>query len=79
MTERSLRARVAKLEAELAELKTKVPEKTAKKDWIDIIAGSFAHDPIYEEAMRLGREWRQSFRPRPTEKKNRRMRQSRSN
>ena len=69
MTELSLRARVAKLEAELAELKTKLPQKTAKKDWIDIIAGSFAHDPIYEEAMRLGREWRKSFRPRPTGKK----------
>jgi hypothetical protein len=34
--------------------------------WWKKIAGIFADDPAFEEAMGLGREWRQSFRGKAT-------------
>ena len=33
-----------------------------KRGW-QAIVGTFADDPLYEEAMRLGREYRESLRP----------------
>ncbi|MGA7496387.1 MAG: hypothetical protein WBX00_06615 [Isosphaeraceae bacterium] len=65
-----LEKRVATLEAEVAKLKVKI--QTPKDDnlpWWERIAGSFEGDPLYEEAMRLGREWRESFRPKPRHRK----------
>jgi hypothetical protein len=32
-----------------------------KRGW-QVIVGTFADDPLYEEAMRLGRKWRKSQR-----------------
>ena len=59
--------RLAALEAEVARLRVKLAkvELTSrdKLPWWQAIAGTFENDPIYEEAMRLGREWRESFRP----------------
>ena len=34
-----------------------------RQPWWEEISGSFANDPAFDEAMRLGREWRESFRP----------------
>jgi hypothetical protein len=66
MAVRRLADRVADLEAEVARLKVKI-ENSGKSttDWLDTVCGSFANDPMHEEAMRLGREWRESFRPKP--------------
>jgi hypothetical protein len=56
--------RLAALEAEVARLKECVEKNRVQDtDWLDDIWGAFADDPAYEEAMRLGREWRESFRP----------------
>ncbi|MFN4259179.1 MAG: hypothetical protein ACK4RK_07760 [Gemmataceae bacterium] len=58
-----LEDRVAALEVEVAWLKAKVEAQEKKSEsWWHKIAGTFANDPIYEEAMRLGQEWRKSFR-----------------
>ena len=54
--------RVAVLEAEVALLKGKIEKNGDNKPWYEKIAGTFADDPIYEEAMRLGREYRESQR-----------------
>ncbi len=72
-TARSLEERVAALEAEVARLKARVnePEKKTAKDWLEKVYGSFANDPLYEEAMRIGREWRESFRPKPRKRQKR--------
>ncbi len=62
----SLLKRLEVLEEEIARIKQRlkrIPE--AKTSWVDEIAGTFANDPIYEEAMRLGREYRESLRPKP--------------
>jgi hypothetical protein len=56
--------RVAALEAEVARLKKKLEKAyPSQGDWLDEIYGAFADDPHFEEAMRLGREYRESLRP----------------
>jgi hypothetical protein len=65
-----LEQRVALLEAVVAKLKAEAGDSRGKQyPWWEEIAGSFADDPAFEEAMRLGREWRESFRPKPARKK----------
>lgn len=64
MAKSSVAQRLADLEAEVARLKAKL-EGPPPKPWWEEIAGMFANDPAFEEAMRLGREWRESFRPKP--------------
>jgi hypothetical protein len=59
----ALEQRVAALEAEVTTLKRKIDEIETSKPWWEQIAGTFQHDPLYERAMRLGREYRQSLRP----------------
>lgn len=39
----------------------------ASDRWWDTIADVYENDPLFEEAVRLGREWRDSFRPAPGE------------
>jgi hypothetical protein len=59
------------LEAEVTQLKQKVETIVPEpKPWWRATAGSFADDPIYEEAMRLGREYRESLRPKASKKSN---------
>ena len=65
-----LEPRVAALEAEVAKLKAALATASGKQyPWWEEIAGSFANDPAFEEAMRLGREWRDSFKPKARKKK----------
>lgn len=66
-----LEQRVAALEAELASLKAKMERKEESMPWWHQIAGTFANAPLYEEAMRLGRKWRESFRPKPKKRRKR--------
>ncbi|MGH9840549.1 MAG: hypothetical protein ACREEM_17365 [Blastocatellia bacterium] len=69
MAARELELRVAALEAEMDLVKQKLEaEASAAKPWWQEIYGTFAGDPLYEEAMRLGREYRESLRPRPAKR-----------
>ena len=63
MAPSSLEQRVAALEEELAALRRKMESVPPSKPWWEHIAGTFQHDPIYEEAMKLGRKYRESLRP----------------
>jgi hypothetical protein len=58
---------LAALEAEVALLK----EAKAKGGvpWWKANYGMFANDPMFEEAMKLGREYRESLRPKPKKKR----------
>ena len=80
MTKTQLEQRVRALESQVAWLRARW-----KKPWVhkcpggEKISGSFADDPAaFEEAMRLGREWRESFRPkkRSSQKKPRKAKSS---
>ena len=70
MAARELELRVAKLETEMIQVKQKI-EAVAEpaKPWWQEIYGTFANDPLYEEAMRLGRAYRESSRPNARRKK----------
>jgi hypothetical protein len=64
-----LERRVAALEAEVSKLKSQLQALQTSQPWWEQIAGTFQHDPMYEKAMRLGRQYRQSCRPRkPTQR-----------
>ena len=66
MARDDLEKRVAELEAEVARLRLiveKSPEPVVS--WVEKIAGKYANDPVFDEAMRLGKEYRESLRPKP--------------
>lgn len=67
MAAERLEARVAALEAEVALLKKQraEPEEPWWKAWI----GAFRDDPHFEEAMKLGQEWRNSDKPKRERKR----------
>lgn len=56
-----LEQRIEALELEVSQLKAVIENQAAPEQlgWRRII-GSFANDPAFDEAMRLGREWRKS-------------------
>ncbi len=59
MTNTELENRISVLEAEMAMVKSTIEKKQETKEpWWEQIAGTFADDAIYDEAMRLGREYR---------------------
>ncbi len=63
----NIEERLANLEAEVALLKSKLQSDSPKTPWWETISGTFANDPVYDEAMRLGREYRESLRLNSTE------------
>ena len=70
MASARLEERVAALEAEVAKLKRKLEERDLIAPWWEQIAGTFQNDLLYERAMRLGQQYRQSLRPKsPTRRK----------
>jgi len=56
-----LEKRIAALEEELARLKSKLEGFDTLKPWWERIAGTFQDDPVYEKAMKLGRQYRRSL------------------
>jgi hypothetical protein len=61
----TLEERVSAVEQELAEIKQQLVSRSeaASPPWWEKIAGTFAASEHYDEAMRLGREYRESLRP----------------
>jgi hypothetical protein len=70
MAKADLEQRVAALEVEIVRLREIVAEqaRTNRHGWKKVV-GSFEDDPMFEEAMRLGREYRESTRPKPRQRK----------
>lgn len=67
MTATQIEKRLTALETEVARLKS--PARP-KNHWWNKIAGVFADDPLFEQAMRHGRSERESHRPAPRAAKN---------
>ncbi len=65
----TLEERVTTLEAEVkrlserAEREPLVVSGRTTPDFLDRYVGMFAEDPTFEDAVRLGREWRNADRP----------------
>lgn len=59
----SLEERVSALEAEMKRLKQVQNVEPAKAPWWQQRFGAFKDDPVYEDAMRLGKEYRDSQKP----------------
>ena len=69
MTTISIEERLTAVEKELAELKQQLAKEkspTAAPRW-EKIFGAFANSEGFEEAARLGREYRESLRPKDEE------------
>lgn len=60
MTTQQLEARLATLEEEIVQIKRLLitKEEMPQIPWWEKIAGSLADDPDFDEAERLGKEWR---------------------
>jgi hypothetical protein len=65
MANGTLEERMAAVEQELAQLKQQLQAEahSSPLPWWEKIAGTFADSEHYDEAMRLGREYRESLRP----------------
>ena len=65
MSTETLEGRLSAVEKELAELKNLVSLKQSKRatPWWEQMFGSFADSDGFEEAVRLGRDYRESLRP----------------
>jgi hypothetical protein len=56
--------RLALLESEVARIKRRLERSpAASQPWWHEIAGTFADDPAFDEAMALGRKYREAQRP----------------
>ncbi len=70
MTTAELAKRLEALEKAVAELQAKAqPTPDPTRPWWRLDAGRFKDDPVFEEIVRLGREYRESLRPKPRKRK----------
>lgn len=69
MTVADLEKRVAELEREIAKLKQGRNGAHDDRPWWERTAGKFKDDPEFDEIVRLGREYRESLRPKPKRKR----------
>jgi hypothetical protein len=70
MTLRELEKRVAELEKTVAELKAHIAgDRQTQEPWWHTQAQRFANDPVFDEIVRLGKEYRDSLHPDRRKKK----------
>jgi hypothetical protein len=63
MMKTPLEDRVARLEAEVEKLRRPQPALVSEKPWWERVQGMFKDSPNFDEATRLGREYRESLKP----------------
>lgn len=63
MDKKKFEQRMSELEKEVASLRKQVDVLSGSGPWWERIAGSFANDAVYEQAMRLGRQYRREDKP----------------
>lgn len=68
MANSNLALRMADVEAKLEQLTQKIEnrDQEVQLPWWHKISGTFANDPAHAEAMKLGRKYRESLRPKST-------------
>ena len=63
MTLAELAKRVEELEKQLSEMRKKVEHLPDRTPWWMTGTGRFANDPVFDEIVRLGREYREALHP----------------
>ena len=64
MSTRKLEKRLTAVESEVARLKSARAAKPGRPiDALEQLHGTFENDQAFQEAMRLGRKWREAQRP----------------
>jgi len=72
MQSEGIEARLSALEKEMTQIKRLLRSKPGSSEpWWERIAGVFEDDPAFEQAMKLGREYRESLRPGKSERRGR--------
>jgi hypothetical protein len=66
-TTETLEVRVAQLEDKVAKLTGEATQNKPETPWWKRLVGVYKDDPEFDEAERLGREWRQSDSPKDDE------------
>ncbi|BAU12685.1 hypothetical protein LEP3755_32160 [Leptolyngbya sp. NIES-3755] len=56
----SVEERLAALEAAVKELRQQAAKDQPQRNWLEQITGSFKDDPVFDEILRYGREFRRS-------------------
>lgn len=69
MTIAEMEKRLEALELQVARLTRRRQRERSDKPWWRELRGAWAGDPIFEEAMKMGREYRESLRPKSKRKK----------
>jgi hypothetical protein len=59
----SMEERLVAMEAAIVDLQKQVALNRASGNWLEQITGSFKDDPVFEEILRYGREYRESHYP----------------
>jgi hypothetical protein len=59
----SMEERLAAMEKAIADLQKQVALNRTSGNWLEQITGSFENDPVFEEILRYGREYRESHYP----------------
>lgn len=64
MTVAELTKRVERLEKQIARMEERLNGGSEEEEpWWKALHGRWADNPVFDEAMRLGREYRESLRP----------------
>jgi hypothetical protein len=71
MSARGIEKRVDELEEEVAAMRRQLEALSDSKPWWERIAGTFENDPIYKQAMKLGRDYRRAQQPQDAKKTSR--------
>lgn len=69
MTMAEMEKRLEALELQVSRLTRRRRREHSDQPWWRELRGAWAGDPIFEEAMRIGREYRKSLRPKTRRKK----------
>ncbi len=57
-----LEQRVNRLETEVSSLKNQLNQLTSSTPWWEKVSGTFANNSVYDEAMQMGKEYRESLK-----------------
>jgi len=71
MTNAQIQQQLHSLRREIDDLRARIERPAPAEDWNSNV-GIFANDPLFEKAVRYGKQYRESLRPKPNKRRARR-------